>query len=105
MKKVLSWVLCLGVLLSCITPSTVKADESTIKVDELQDSMYSDDSFYREDNCENDLFSYEKGCFTVKQKFMDNFALCITNADTSKVDDSKFPSSAYINGNTEYVYL
>ena len=105
MKKVLSWLLCFGILVSCMAPSISKAEESQVTVDknEVADSMYSDDAFYAQNNCDNDLFSYDRGCFTVKQKFMDVFVLS-TKSATPAVTDSK-SNPVYVNGNTTDVYV
>lgn len=97
--------------MSCMAPSISKAEESQVTVDknEVADSMYSDDAFYALNNCDNELFSYDRGCFTVKQKFMDNFALCITgavpNENPSNASLSSYrPAVAYINGNKSDTY-
>lgn len=105
MKKVLSWLLCFGILVSCMAPSVSKAEESQVTVDEneVADSMYSDDAFYALNNCDNELFSYDRGCFTVKKKFMDVFVLSTTNA-TPAVTDSK-SNPVYINDNKQDVYV
>lgn len=105
MKKVLSWLLCFGILVSCMAPSISKAEESQVTVDknEVADSMYSDDAFYALNNCDNDLFSYDRGCFTVKQKFMDVFVLS-TKSATPAVTDSK-SNPVYVNDNTTDVYV
>lgn len=105
MKKVLSWLLCFGILVSCMAPSISKAEESQVTVDkdEVADSMYSDDAFYAQNNCDNELFSYDRGCFTVKQKFMDVFVLS-TKSATPAVTDSK-SNPVYINDNEQDVYV
>lgn len=111
MKKVLSWLLCFGILVSCMAPSVSKAEEGQVTVDEneVADSMYSDDAFYAQNNCDNELFSYDRGCFTVKQKFMDNFALCVTGAVPNENPSNAslpnyHPSVAHINGNESDTY-
>lgn len=105
MKKVLSWLLCFGILVSCMAPSVSKAEESQVTVDEneVADSMYSDDAFYAQNNCDNELFSYDRGCFTVKQKFMDVFVLSTTNATPVATDSKSNP--VYINDNKQDVYV